>query len=351
MRFNYKFACIALCILAFAITLSAILSVSKPIGADYYWHLNIANMIADGNLGGAVSYLLSPVGNNFPYGFYISFFHFMLVPTVWSGNPYLYGLILESLFLPLTFALTVWLVAKKASWTAAFITGVCLLGTGAFLDGALQVRPESLDLLLYPLVVYCVLSFKPKSFLGMVVFTVYSHGVAALSNFYAFALKKALEEKRWRVYIKVGVLAIAPVLILTVGYLSGAFTKWFTLAGANQSNPQQTLFWTQPLWFIPIYGGSSLLGVFFLFKRNKSPLESLLLWGLLGSLIMVPFWADRWMHYISIPLSCLVGCGLAKYSTSDDNSPFVMVIGFMLFAALLYTAYWFNISLIHGWAS
>ena len=302
----FWFLCILIIAVAFASTLAVVLSTTYPVGADFFYHLSIAQLLAKGNISGAVNYNLADI--KFPYGFYVSLFEFLLVPSVWFGQAYLFARVLQVLFLPCTLAATMWLVYRFGSPKAAVFTGMVLFASWSFFDGALQVRPESLDLLLYPLIVAALLGAKKVRFVGYALVTVYSHGIAALSNVYGLALYK-LRDKAWRKTIVAATLAVLPVLVISVLYIGGAVQKWGGY-GLTE-NPQEHLFWTDPVGFSPYYMGASMLGIPFLFKRGKSDFEKLVLWGLLGNLIMLPFWADRWLHYVSLPLSIFAGVGIA----------------------------------------
>jgi hypothetical protein len=331
--------CLLLVVVAFSITVFALSSVVVPIGADYYFHLKISNLIAQGNIVGAWQFPLTE--NYFPYGFL--FFHFLIAPLSLTGNPYFGAMTLEALLMPITFALTVWLMIKKSNVQSAFITGICLLGSIAFLDGTLQLRPQSLDMLLYPLMLMAVFSVEKKNFITLALVTIYSHGIASLSNIYGVAIK-LLREKQWRKTIIAGLIGTLPVILLSIYYIQGAFHKWFTIAGVNNSNPQQTMFWTNPI-FIPFYSGITLFGFIYLFKKHKNYFESLLWYGILASTIMIPFWADRWLQYISIPLSCIIGLGLKDASIKK----LALVLPILVTISFLYVSYWWFISASHQW--
>jgi hypothetical protein len=300
-----KFLCLTIIAIAFVATLAAVLSTTQPIGADYYFHLEAATFYAHGQFSAGINFVLNFI--NFPYGFHVSLFHLFLVPLVWVGQPYLFTRILQVLFLPLTLALTMWLVYRFGNPMAAVYSGMALLGSWAFFDGALQVRPESLDLLFYPLIVAAALTGQKLRFVGLAVITVYSHGIAALSNIYGLALKK-LKEKSWQKTVVVAALVVLPVLAVSVAYVGGAFKQWGGY-GLTE-NPQEHLFWTAPVGFIPYYMGATILGIPFLFRRVKSEFEQLILWGLAGVTIMLPFWADRYLHYVSLPLAIYAGLGI-----------------------------------------
>lgn len=341
MKLNiHVIGCLILIATAFLITTLAATSVAKPIGADTYYHLTVATYYSHGQIIEGLNYSLTH-----DLFFYPPIFHFLITPLIWSNNPYFYARILEALLLPLTFAFTIYLMAKKASAKAAFITGLCLLGSLAFVDGAIQLRPESLDLLLYPMMLLAILNVKKKSFITMAVITAYSHSIAALSSIYGLTIKLYKDHKEWRRTILAGTAIVAPLLAISIYYVSGAFKMWFTLAGANTSNPQQTLFWTHPLTFIPIYSGLTLIGFAFLLKRHKSHFESLLSYGIVFSALMLPFWVDRWLQYITIPLSCLIGLGLQNVKGWKQIPIYLLLVTI----AVGYIAYWVLIGLVHGW--
>jgi hypothetical protein len=332
------FFCVLLVVVAFATTLAAVLSTKLPIGSDYYWHLNLAKSVASGNINGAVNFVLSPSGNSFPYGLYLSVFHFALVPTVWSGQPYLFAQILQVLFLPCTLALTIWIVYRFGNPKAAVYTGMTLLASWAFFDGALQVRPESLDLLLYPLVVAAILGVKKNQFIAYTLVASYNHGLAAISMIYGLVATK-LRDKSWKKTITIALLAVLPVIIVSVLYVQGAFSKW---GGAGLTeNPQEVLFWADPT-FIPYYMGATFIGLFFLFKREKSGFEKLVLWGFIGNLVMLPLWADRWLHYASLPLAILTGLGITGLQSQNKKMVLVLSIFTIL---IVYVASYFSFSL------
>lgn len=312
----------------------AVAVTEKPIGSDYYFHLNIATFLAHGDLGGAWNYTITL--NHFPYAFFL--FHFMLVPSVWVGEPLFVARVLQVLLLPATLALTMLLVYRFGNPRAAVYSGMILFGSWAFFDGVLQVRPESLDLLFYPLLVGAVLVGKRWRFVGYAVATVFSHGLASLSMLYGLVFGK-FKDRGWRWPLIVGVLLVAPVIVMSLYYMGGAFQHWGTYT--LNENPQEALFWQEPLTFIPYYMGASCLGVPFLFKKNKSEFERVVFFGFLGLFLMLPLWADRWLHYISLPLAVLGGLGIdglrgSLYSTRLEGN---WKLGFVLCLLCIFSVY------------
>ena len=183
------------------------------------------------------------------------------------------------------------------------------------------------------------LSFKRLRFAGLSLLTIYSHGVAALSGVYGLALNR-LRLKPWRKTVLLAALLAAPVLIVSVLYVGGAFRQWGGY-GLTE-NPQEHLFWTDPAGFIPYYMGATILGLPFLFKRGKSEFKSLVTWGFVGSTVMLPIWADRWLHYVSIPLAVLAGLGIVSLKSGKWRTILMWVL---IDIFIVYVASYFSFSL------
>jgi hypothetical protein len=305
---------------------TAVLSVSQPIGENFYFHLEIAKYYARGDFTGGWNYTAA-----FPY---MPLFQLFMVPLVWSGRAYQIGLVLQAILTPIIYGLVLWLMNSKVSSKAAFITGLVLMASRAFIHGTLQVRPETLDLLVYPLIVSLMLNDKRKLTLTLALVSVYGHGIPAIGNLYGLFLKQI--RKHWRT-VTLASIAVLPVLIIAVNHFYGFSNTWGNLKEAYAITPQYLIF----------YGGLNFMGLLFLFKRRKSGLESLLSCGVVASMIMIPLWADRWMQYASIPLSCLVGSGLALYDFKKDKGLLIMLVLVYSF----YIAYFLTESFTGGWVA
>ena len=333
----YPIFALSLCAFVFVITATIVTSANLPIGSDTYFHLNVARLYGQGNFSGAFAYIQSI--NQMP--FYPPVYHFLIAPIALSSDPYTGLRILEMIFLPVTFALTAWVVWKFHGPKAAFISGLVLMGGWAFLDGAIQARPESIDLLLYPLILWGLLSVQKKYTAFFSALTVYNHGLAALTNIFGFAIKK-LRENTWRKTIILVVISIIPIIALSLYFFGGAMKQWATYTPTE--NPQEALFWTYPPWIF-FYAGISLLGWIFFFKKPQSEIESLLRWGLVGNLVMLPFWADRWLQYSSIPLAMLVGINISRW----HDKKLYIVLAAIFIGAWIYMSNFLLIAIFHGY--
>lgn len=343
----YAVATIFLCAFIFLTVTTIVLSGPLPLGSDTYFHLAIARELGNGNFTGAVQIMFSV--NHYPYPI---LYHLLIAPIAVNSDPYDLLRVLEMLFLPVTYALIALVVWKFAGAKAALISSLVLISGWAFLDGAIQARPESLDLLLYPLIILCLLSVKKKWVSTLSLLTVYNHGLAALSNIFGFAVRK-LQEKSWRKTIVITLVIATPIIALSIWFFSGAWQQWATYTPTE--NPQEALFWTYPPW-IPYYAGLSLIGWIFValsFSHNgwkpilktKSELETLLVYGLIGNFIMLPFWADRWLQYSSIPLSMLTGIVVSRW---HGRKLYVTLFGMMLIAAI-YLMTFYLIAFTHNY--
>jgi hypothetical protein len=301
----YKAFTVILIAATFILTAYIITSAPLPLGSDTYFHLKLADFYAHGQLNEAWNLTFTAI-----HYFYPPAFHILISPIALTSNPYLCLRILEAIFLPVTFTIALYLISKHHSPKAAFITGLTLLASWSFIDGALQCRPESLDLLLYPIITLAVLESRHKIAGFSAALMVWSHGFASLSYLVGFFLYK-FKDKAWRKTLIATAAAITPILILSALYFGGALEMWGGVS--PNDNPQEYLFWNNPYPWIFYYMGLTIAGIPFLFRKNKTPLETIFTYTIIGNLAMLPFWADRYLHYIAIPLAGLLGIGLSRW--------------------------------------
>jgi hypothetical protein len=343
----YATITIALIVFVFILSISITLSAPLPIGSDPYFHLEIARLYGTGNFTGAFNYISSV--NIIP--FYPFLFHILLIPIAISPYP-LDGLkIIEMLAMPLTFLFTMRLLWKHSGPKAALITGLVLLGSWSFIDGAYQARPETLDLMLYPLMLSAILAVKKKTFATYVIASIYNHGIMALMNIWGWAAKFFKERKTWLTAVAMTLAVSSPILILTAIYFGGGWAMWATTKPAE--NPQEVLFWTNPSW-IPFYAGITIIGFVFLainiikyFRHQPiSVLEQYLVIGIIGNTPMLYLWADRWLQYLTIPLAALTGLEVARW----HGKRLYIVLAFIALGAWIYISFFlWNIALHNFW--
>jgi hypothetical protein len=326
----YSALTIILIISVFALALIIVTSETNPIGADTYYHLRLAELYVHGNFTGAWNLMFS-----YPGFFYPPFFQLIILgPVALSSNPYLGLRILECLSTPLTFLAICWLVWKYSGSKAALFTGFALLASWSFIDGTLQARPESLDLLLFPIVIWAVIETKKKSAGIASTIMAWSHGLAGISSLFGVFIYK-LSDKSWRKTLLFTALAVSPVVILSFIFFGGAIHTWL-LGQTQSSNPQEYTFWHNPFPWILYYTGLSLLGIPFLPRRHKTQFESLLTYAFVGNTAMLIFWADRWLQYSVIPWSVLYGCGISRLHGWKLYVMIAVSIGYLAFYLSVY---------------
>ena len=335
----YAALTILLIIFVFTLTIVIVSSAKQPIGSDVYYHLHLGQLYMKGDFNGAWNLMFHSISF-----FYPPFFHvFIDGPIALSSNPYFNLQILECLFLPLTFLASVCLVRKYTSAKAALLTGFALLASWSFIDAALQARPESLDMLLFPIVIYAVLEAKKKTAGLTATIMVWSHGFAAISSLLGVFIYK-LRDKTWRKTLLLITLAVSPIIILSFIYFEGAIHFWL-LGQTSTTNPQNWMFWHQPFPWLLYYAGLSLWGIPFLFRRHKTQLETLLTYAFLGNTFMLIFWADRWLHYAALPWAMLYGIGIAKLHGWKLYLMLAVSIGYVV----LYVSIYLITSQFHLW--
>lgn len=330
---------LALSLVCFVFVLSSIivLSVPLPLGSDAYFHLDLSRLLGTGNFTGWWNEMFTV--NKY---FYPPLYHIIILPVSIGPDPYTGLRLLEMVFMPITFACVAWITWKISGPKAALITGLILIGSWSFVDGALQARPESIDLLFIPLIIYAALYNRKKWFAGLASVTIYGHGFAALSGIFGIAVRK-MREPQWRKTLLLATLIILPMIIIGLYYIGGAWTKWATMSPSE--NPQEVLFWTKPWPWIPFYSGITLFGWLFIFKRNKTEPEKLLTWTLIGNLLMLPLWADRWLQYSVIPLTMLMGIEFSRW----HGWKLYLILTIVTVVTLTYVSLFLFISITGQW--
>jgi len=215
-KFYSVFTVILVCFV-FVLTSFIVSSEKLPLGSDTYFHLQLADFYSHGNLDGAFNRMFEVIHYPYPPFFQVA----ILGPVALSPDPYLGVRILEALFMPLTFLAAISLIWKHASPKAAFITGLTLLASWSFVDGALQCRPESLDLLLFSIITLAVLETKKKTAAISAAIMVWSHGFASLSYLVGFFIYK-IKDKSWHKTFIYTIVAISPIIIISALYFGGA---------------------------------------------------------------------------------------------------------------------------------
>jgi hypothetical protein len=335
----YTALTIALIIFVFALTFFIIASEPYPLGSDTYFHLSLAQQYVKGNFAEAYKLMIQQI-----QFFYPPFFQaVILAPAALSPDPYLGVRSLEALFMPLTFTAILWVTKKYASSKAALFTGITLLASWSFVDGTLQARPESMDLLLLPIIIYAVMEAKKKTAGILSSIIVWGHGLAAISSVFGLFLYK-LRDKEWRKTLIAVTIVTIPILILTVAFFKGAIAVWI-VGQTVTSNPQQYMFWNNPFPWLLYYCGLSLLGIPYLLRRHKTQFETILTYAFIGNSAMFLVWADRWLHYSAIPWAILFGIGVSRL---HGKKLYIAIAATTLIAAL-YVAIYLETSIFHLW--
>lgn len=295
-----------------------------PIGADVHFHIDVARIWAAGG-NGMFSDIVFQI-NRFPYP---PLFHWIVAPSVWFNLEFLWCRLLQIVFSVGCFVATMLLVQRHVNSKAAAFTGLLLLSSFGFTDGTIQARPQSLDMLLIPIALHFFLSYSNKKFGLSTIALVWNHGVAALSNLWTLFLYGFKRRKWWQTFM-ITALLVAPILFFSVFYSQGALSTW----SGHTETWQEYLVFQAPIIMIPFYAGASLMGYIFiglgLWKwKQLSDVEKTLIISFVGLTVMIPLWADRFMQYATIPLSCIAAIGFSK--KKEYIFAFMAVVGFCLF--------------------
>ena len=203
-----------------------------------------------------------------------------------------------------------------------------LMSSLSMFDGCFQVKPQALDMMLLPLILYCFVADKTWQFTFLASILVYSHGLAAfilLSGMLMYSLTQNTRNNKFYFTI----LLTLPVLIVSIVYLPGAVSMW----GLPSDTPQERTFWANPLLFTVTYLGSLTVGIPIaihnLFRwHSLDKFTKTVMFTTAGLCLMLLPWADRFLQYVVIPFSFLT----ASYVTESSHKKMLIPLLIMVFA-------------------
>lgn len=306
-----------------------------PIGVDVQFHLKIAEVWARGEDGMFAKIALDT--NKIPYP---PLLHWILVPAVLLNSEILYAAVLQIFFLPLAVASSMFLVWKHYGRQAAMLEGLLLLGSFAFVDRAMQVNPQALDLMLLPLAFYTFLKKDRDGCVIVSLLMILNHGIVGLAAIGGMLLLQ-LHRKDYKTLLYFSLSSLS-ILGSQLWYLPQALARM----SSGFETLQEAQFWNNPVVFTVLY--QRLITVGFLigliltlyhFDKHK-PLDDMTKLSLatIGTLaIMLPFWADRFVQYSTIPLSLLI---IGQVVRSKPRQKELWQYGILLCFIAFYAAMW-----------
>ena len=326
-----------------AFVLSSWFSFSNPpLNVDFYFHLIVAEVWAKGQIGMFCEFVMRQ--NHIPYP---PVFHWLLVPSVWFGQAYNFGRLLQVVFYSGILVATMLFVKKYKGIKAAFFSGMLLLSNMAYTDAFTQARPQSLVMLLLPIALYFYLSEKRRGFIVSCILMIYTHGYAAFFLIYSLFISK-LRDRTWLKAVLVFGFAFGVLLTSSVLYSGGAYDKW-----SAEFSDQSNFMVHNPVQFFIMYFGSLVLGfpiliqALFKWKRQTSYAKALCL-VIVGSVALCwsPVWIIRWMMYVTVPLSCL----MAEWLNRRTKLGLTLMLPVLLASLLLYQLNYFWVTATGNWS-
>ncbi len=300
-----------------------------PSGSDIGLHLRLANGWMKGDIP---VFNESYFNNNYPYppAFHITL---ALLSKLLLTEPITIVSLLQVILYPLTYLSTFYLVYRKTDGFTSAMT-VILLGTSpAFWDRSSQVIPQAVDLAIFPLAAYLYLTKRDRLFTAASVYLFYSHSMyAALPLLSLFLYSFIYERERLAVFLKILLISI-PLIFVIGANLEGLLSE-----SRSINEEQEDAVLREPLFAIKYLG----YPLFFLlisslihlrFKKPQNFEKLILLW-IIALVPMTIFFPDRFIQYLSQPLSILAAITIADVVNNKRIRLFIY-LGLIIFALLL----------------
>lgn len=326
-------AIVFLVLLTFGYMAMLTYSVPYPNGRDVWFHILVARAYFKGQNG-----MVSPVVmdiNNLPYP---PLFHLLLVPFVSSVDLAIAATkILQLLFYPLGLLAIMLLVKKYTTGYTALLTGVLLVGT-YYAFSQMQVRPQSLEMVLYPLTIWATLEGKTKTYVATMAAIFYLHSpisiaVGAGTLFYLFRKNK----KDVRIWATIAV--VAPIMLYQANFMFNQvfLDRWIT-SGDTGIITETRDFWANPLfWLLNGLGialsGLAVAGYYVRKHAELSPFVKLMLYSFFGFFLAWPTWQMRVFQFAVIPMALFT----ARESTRLDPRLRWVLVGAVVAQAIIFS--------------
>ncbi len=330
------FAIVAI-FLSFLLSTAISMTIGKPIGGDFWYHIEIAESYARGENAMFKEEFMNP--NMGPYP---PLFHLIFVPFIRLGIAAQFALLLQMIFYPLALFASVFIVYKKAGIAPAAFVSVMLLSSIAFFDRSVQVTPQALDMIFFPLAIYFFMQKRRVPFIISMLITIYSHGVFGLLILGSLVIYSWRFKTGSKFIIQVLVASI-PLIMLTLVFLP----SYFGSAAMRIQNPQENLVWQNPLYFFEYLGWVpvSLFSVssicIFLKRRDLDRFNVMLFLWFFVLLVLIPFYPDRFCTYAVVPM-CMISSGFLFRMSSAHGKKFGLLLLIILFMLAMqpYLSWW-----------
>gem|GEM_PF-2915770 len=296
-----------------------------PFASDPHFHHKLASGWLKGDFPLLEEkYFLSE--SPYPPAFHITI---ALLSKILFASPLTIMNIFQILFFPLILISTFYLVYKKTDIYTALLSICFLLSSIGFMDRNMQVIPQAVDVLLFPIAIYFFMENRKKEFFITSVFLIYNHGIYTtllIASLFIYTLK--YEPKRIKEFTKIGLYSF-PLYLLMSPFFLGSFSP-----AAAINSPQKELFMSNPFYGFFYLGYflslTTIISFKFYRKKEKTKFETILFYWLFTLLPLFPFFPDRFISYAVQPLAIISAVAFSKIIKKDTLKIIFLFIAFLI---------------------
>lgn len=270
------------------------------------------------------NYFLS--GSPYPPAFHITI---ALLSKIFFASPLTIMNLFQILLFPLILVSTFYLVYKNTNPYTALLSICFLLSSIGFMDRNMQVIPQAVDVLLFPVAIYFFMEKRKKEFLITSVFLIYNHGIYStllIAALLIFSFKH--ERNRVKEFVKIGLYSIPLYLIMSPFFL-GSFSP-----AAAINSPQKELFLKNPIYGIFYLGYflfiTTIVSIYLYRGKERSRFETILFYWLIALLPLFPFFPDRFISFAVQPLAIISAVAFGRFIKSDNLKILFLILAFII---------------------
>jgi len=334
LRFLSFFLVFTLIILSAFENYLVIAASNFPVGSDINLHLRLVQGWLD------LDYPIfneAYFNNGYPYppAFHLTI---AVLSVILFTNALSLSLFLQVVMYPAIILSTFFFLYRKTDIHVSALGVILLASSPAFWDRGMQVIPQALDVLIFPLILYAFMERRENSFVIGSVYLIYNHWFYAfLLVFSVFLYSVFYERDRLKGFLKIAVFCV-PLAIVMFYHAPAMLAE---SGGINE--PQELGVLTEPLFAVK-YLGYPLFFLIFItaihlkFKKT-SKVERLAIFWIVGILPMAVFFPDRFIEYAAQPLAILGGIAVFDIIKSEKLKFIVLFLAFLFSAVSIFYFY------------
>lgn len=256
------------------------------------------------------------------------------------------GQVMQIFFYPLGVLGLMLLVRKYYGSKMALVSGLCIIGT-YFAFAQMQARPQSLEVLLYPVAFWALMENKTKTFVLSIAAMFYTHSPISIALALGFVVY-AFRQNHRDLKVWASVVAVLPILLYQGVYVFNQvfFRRWLAV-GDTGILPETIEFLSNPLWWMLSGLGVNMIAFaiipWLLYKwKDQTTFTKVMLYSFFGILIIIPTWYQRTLTFLVMPMTFFTASFVVSLKNRYLQAALFILIFLQLVLFSIFPVWWMS---------